>query len=322
MAKVFITRKLPGKALVQLTNAGHEVVVEDADRPIERSVLLSKVNGVEAIISLLTEKIDEEVLVAAGPSLKIVANYAVGYDNVDVEACQKHNVYVTNTPSEVVNESVAEFTWAMMMMLGRRVLEAVMFAKKAAYRDWDPDAFLGFNLSGRMIGVVGLGRIGKMVARRAVGFGVKVLYTQRKQDLACEAELGVVCVPLEELLNKSDFVSLHVPLNEETKHLINAESLGRMKQGSFLINAARGPIVDEAALVEALRSGRLGGAALDVFENEPNPHPELLQMENVILTPHVASGTVEAREDMELVAVRNVLAALSGETPPNVVGQS
>lgn len=319
MAKVFVTRKLLGKALGQLTSAGHEVIVEDYDRPIDRRQLLVQVQGVGAIISLLTEKIDEEVLAAAGENLKIVANYAVGYDNIDMEACTRRGVRVTNAPSETVNESVAEFAWTMILMLARRVMEAVMFAKNAAYHDWDPDAFLGANMAGKVVGIVGLGRIGRMVSRRAVGFGVKVVYTQRQPDPTCEAELGVSYLSLEELLTKSDFVTLHVPLTGETRHLIDVRRLALMKKGSFLINTARGPVVDEKALVEALRSGQLAGAALDVFENEPNPHPELLQMENAVLTPHIASGTVEAREEMELVAVRNVLAALSGEAPPNLV---
>ena len=298
--KIFITRKLPfwdevGKPL---TEAGHEV----------KFGKLEELDGnYEGLLCLLTDKITDAVLTGA-PKLKIIANYAVGFDNIDVPACKAKNILVTNTPSEAVNESVAEMAWTLMLALSRRLIEANDFVRNAAYRGWEPDIFLGEDLKGKTLGVIGTGRIGSLVSKRAEGFGMKVLGFSKSSGLK-----------LADVLGQSDYVTLHLPLNPETTHIINKNNLPLFKKTAFLVNTARGPIVDEAEVVEALRAGFIAGYGADVFENEPDPHPELLQMENVILTPHIASATRAARIDMGKIAVANLLAGLSGQTPANVV---
>ncbi len=310
MARVFVTRKIPFWEEVSkpLYDAGHEVVVADQNSPLERAKLLAAAkDGFDGMITLLTDKIDEEFLGVAG-NLKIVANYAVGYDNINVPACKAKNVFATNTPSDAVNESVAEHAWALMLNLTRRITEANDFMRNAAYRGWEPEIFIGTDMVGKTLGVIGTGRIGSMVARRAEGFGMKVLGYSRSSGMS-----------LEEVLSSSDYVSLHVPLTTETRHLINGKNLPKFKRSAYLVNTARGPVVDEEEVAEALRAGMIAGYAADVFENEPNVYPELLQMENVVLTPHIASATVAARVDMGRIAVANVVATLEGKTPPNQV---
>jgi len=267
----------------------------------------------------LTDKIDGEVVDAIGPQLKIVSNYAVGFDNINVKELSDRGILATNTPSDEVNESVAEHTWALMMSLARRVVESDEAVRRGAYKGWEPGIFLGNNLIGKTLGVIGLGRIGTMVARRAAGFKMQVLYNKREPDPEVEKELGIKFASLDDLLAQSDFISLHVPLTEETRHMINKDTLAKMKEGAYFINTARGPIVHEQALVDALRDGPLGGAGLDVFENEPNINPELIGMENVILTPHTASATWEARNKMGDQAVNAILTTLAGDKPENLV---
>jgi glyoxylate reductase len=257
----------------------------------------------------------------AGPQLKIVSNYAVGFDNVDIKAATERGVVVTNTPSNEVNEAVAEHTWALILSLARRIVEADESIRRGGYRGWEPDAFLGTNLIGKTLGIVGLGRIGSMVARRAAGYKMKILYNKRTRDDKLEKELGVNFADIDRLLSESDFVTLHVPLTEETRHMINQETLAKMKKRSYLINTSRGPVVKEHDLVEALRSGHLTGAALDVFDNEPDIDPELLGMQNVILTPHIASATWEAREKMAEQAVDAILSVAKGQKPENIVNE-
>lgn len=319
MAKIFVTRKIPGKALDRLMKSSNEVEISEFDRPLTEEELLEKAKGVDALLSLLTDRINGDVVDAIGPQLKIVSNYAVGFDNVDIEALTNRGVVVTNTPSNEVNESVAECAWTLMLALSRRVVEADEAVRRGAYKGWEPDIFLGKNLIGKTIGIVGLGRIGSMVARRAAGFNVEVLYHQRKRSEKDEKELNVKYVDFEELLKRSDFVTIHCPLTEGTRHMINKESLGKMKKGACLINTARGAVVDESDLVSALREGSLGGAALDVYENEPEINPELIGMENVILTPHIASATWEAREKMGEQAVCAILDILDDKKPDNLV---
>jgi len=259
------------------------------------------------LLCLLTDKITPAVL-EKGKNLKIIANYAVGFDNIDVSACKARNIWVTNTPSDAVNESVAEMAWTLMLALSRRLGEASQFMRNAAYTGWEPDIFMGSDMKGKILGIVGMGRIGSMVARRAAGFEMKVISFSRSGPLK-----------LEEVLAQSDYVTLHVPLTAETTHLINGKNLPMFKKTAFLINTARGPVVNEAEVAEALRAGFLAGYAADVLENEPHPYPELLQMENVILTPHIASATIAARRDMTKIAVANLVAALAGQKPPNLV---
>lgn len=313
--KIFVTRQIPGNHLEKLKTGGHEVVISEFDRPLTSEELLERGRGVDALLTLLTDKIDGEVVDAIGPQLKIVSNYAVGFDNINIKDLSERGVVVTNTPSDEVNESVAEATWALMMALTRRIVEADEAVRRGAYKGWEPGIFLGNNLSGKTLGIIGLGRIGTMVARRAAGFNMTVLYNKRSPEPELEKELGIKFVQLDELLKASDFVSLHVPLTDETRHMIGRDALTKMKAGAFLINTARGPIVHEQSLVDALRDGRLGGAGLDVYENEPNINPELIGMENVVLTPHTASATHEARQKMGEQSVAAILDTLAGKKP-------
>lgn len=317
--KIFVTRKLPGKELESLLASGHEVVVSEFDRPLAPAELLEGLSGVDAVLSLLSDKIDGEVMDAAGPQLKIISNYAVGFDNIDVAAASERKIVVTNTPSDAVNEAVAEHTWALILSLTRRIVEADEVVKRGAYKGWEPGIFLGMSLVGKTLGIIGLGRIGTMTAKRAAGFGMKVLYTKRSPDPEIEKELGITFASQDDLLAQSDIVSLHVPLTDETRHMMNRDAFAKMKEGSYIVNTARGPIIDEHDLVDALRSGRIKGAGLDVFDNEPNVNPELIGMENVVLTPHIASATWEARDAMGTQAVSAILSTLSGTKPETMV---
>jgi len=319
--KIFVTRKIPGEHLEKLREEGHEVVVSEFNRPLTGEELVESVKGVDAILSLLTDRIDGDLMDAAGPQLKVISNYAVGFDNIDVKGATDRGIVVVNTPSEEVNEAVAEHTWALILALARRIVESDEAVRRGGYKGWEPDIFIGVNIIGKTLGIVGLGRIGSMVARRAKGYNMTVLYNKHDPDPEAEKELGVTFASLAELLAKSDFVSLHVPLTDETRHMINKETLANMKKGSFLINTARGPIVDERGLVEALKSGHLAGVALDVFDNEPNIDPELLAMPNTITTPHIASATLEARNKMGEMAVEAILDTLEGEKPTTIVNE-
>jgi len=317
--KIFVTRKIPGDHVEKLASGKHEVEVSKFDRPLTAEELLEKARGVDALLSLLTDRVNGDVIDAIGPQLKIISNYAVGFDNVNIKEATDRGVVVSNTPSDEVNESVAEHAWALILALSRRIVEADEATRRGAYKGWEPGIFLGKNLIGKTLGIVGLGRIGTMTAKRAKGWDMKVLYTKRSRDEALEKELGIEFAELDQLLTGSDFVSLHVPLTEETRHMINKETLAKMKKDAFLINTARGSIVDEGDLVESLRDGHLDGAALDVFDNEPNINPELVSMENVILTPHIASATWEARNKMGEQAVTAILDTLSDKKPQNMV---
>ncbi|MFV1916933.1 MAG: 2-hydroxyacid dehydrogenase [Patescibacteria group bacterium] len=321
MAKIFVTRKIPGTALDKLTSSGYEVEISVFDRPLKEEELLEKGEGVDALLTLLTDRINGDVLDAIGPQLKIVSNYAVGFDNVDIKAATDRGVVVTNTPSDEVNESVAEHSWALMLALARRIVEADEATRKGAYKGWEPSIFLGVNMVGKTLGIIGLGRIGGKVAMRAKGFNMKVLYTKRTRDEEREKELGAIFADLDTLLGSSDFISIHVPLTEETRHMINKDTIVKMKKGAYLVNTSRGPVVDEHALVDGLRSGQLSGAALDVYDNEPNINPELVGMENMILTPHIASATWEARDKMGAQAVGAILSTLLGKKPDNLVNE-
>lgn len=324
--KVFIARPIPDQGIKLLKEKGYELSIYERDEIIPRKVLLAGVKGADAILSILTDKIDNEVLDAAGPALKIVANYAVGFDNFDLEALKARGVMATNTPGPEIVESVAEHTFALMLALARRICESDQFARAGKYQGWGPQMLLGTDVHDKILGIVGLGRIGFAVAQRAAkGFRMKLLYNDMKPNADFEKEYGAEFVSLEVLLKNSDFVSLHVPLLLETRHLISTAQLKLMKKTAFLVNTARGPIVDEKALLKALSSGVIAGAALDVFECEPSidcdprDHLELKSMPNVIMTPHTASATIEARQAMSRVAAVNIIEALEGRTPPNLV---
>lgn len=317
--KIFVTRQVPGDSLEKLKASGHDVVISDVGRPLTPEELLEKSKGVDALLSLLTDKVDGDVMDAIGPQLKIVSNYAVGFDNVDIRGASDRGIIVTNTPSDEVNEAVAEHTWALILALTRRIVEADEATRNGAYRGWEPDIFLGHSLIGKTLGIVGMGRIGTMVARRAQGYKMNIIYNKHTRDMECEEKMGVKYCELDTLLAESDIVTLHVPLTEETRHLISKEALAKMKRRSFLINTARGQVVEENALVQALRHGDLTGAGLDVFDNEPNISPELISMPNVIATPHIASATWEARNKMGEQAVAAILDTFAGTKPQNMV---
>jgi glyoxylate reductase len=321
MARVFVSREIPGSALDKLKASGHEVVISEFDRPLKPEEFLEKAKGADAVLSFLTDTINAQTVDMIGPQLKIVSNYAVGFNNINVEEVTGKGIVVTNTPSDEVNEAVAEHAWALMLALARRIVEADEVTRKGAYKGWEPSIFLGVNIAGKTLGIVGLGRIGGRVAKRAKGWDMRVLYTKRSRDEEEERELGIEFADLDTLLSQSDFVTLHVPLTKETHHMINKEKLYKMKKGAYLINTARGSIVDEQDLASVLRDGHLRGAALDVFENEPNINAELVGMENVILTPHIASATWEAREKMGHQAVDAILTTLSGQMPENIVNK-
>lgn len=326
--KVFVTRKIPGDSLEKFKTSGHEVNISEFDRPLSPEELLNGAKNCDGLLTLLTDKIDADVMDAVGPQLKIISNYAVGFDNIDIKAAGDRGILVTNTPSDEVNEAVAEHTWALISALSRRVVESDefvrqegYFANSGGYKGWEPDIFLGINLVGKTLGIIGLGRIGTMVARRAQGYGMTIVYNKHTRDLESEEKMGVKYCEVDVLLTQSDVVTMHVPLTEETRHMMNKDTIGKMKKGSFLVNTARGPVVEEGALVEALKSGHLAGAGLDVFDNEPTISSELIAMPNVILTPHIASATQEARNKMGEQAVASIIDTLSGKKPENLVDE-
>lgn len=320
--KIFVTRQIPGDHIEKLKTDGNEVVVSDLGRPLTKDEFLEKSKGSDALITLLTDVVDSKFIDEVGPQLKIISNYAVGFDNIDVKTASEKGILVTNTPSIEVDEAVAEHTWALMTALTRRIVESDEATRRGAYRGWEPGMFLGTSLVGKTLGIVGLGGIGTLVARRAVGYKMNVIYYKRTRDHACEESMGVKYCDLDTLLSESDVVSLHVPLSDETRHLIDKSAFEKMKKGAFLINTARGAVVNERDLVEALRSGYLAGAALDVFENDPDITPELFYMSQVITTPHIASATWEARNKMGEMAVGAILDFMAGNKPANLVDES
>jgi len=319
MPKVFVCRPIPEVGINNLKEKGFEVEINPENRVLSKEELKEKVKGVDAILSLLTDKIDGEVMDAAGTQLKIIANMAVGFDNIDIQAAKDRNIMVTNTPG-VLTEAVAEHTFALLLACAKNIIEADKFTREGKFKQWEPMGFLGPQLTGKTIGIVGLGRIGSVVARIAKkGFGMKVIYFDVKPNTDFEKEFEAEFLPLDDLLKNSDFVSIHVPLLPQTRHLINEERLKLMKKEAILINTSRGPVVDEKALVEALKKGEIKAAGLDVYEFEPNLAPGLAQLPNVVLTPHTASATFEARNAMSKMAAENIIAALSSQIPPNLV---
>lgn len=287
------------------------------ERP-PREELLRRVAEKDALICLLTEKVNDELLGRA-PKLRIAATVSVGYDNIDVAACTRRNVVATHTPG-VLDDTTADFAFALLMALARRIVEGDRWMRSGAWPGWNLDQLCGGDVFGKTLGIIGFGRIGRTMARRAMGFDMKILYSDAKRaDAETEREAKARHVALDELLAESDFVSVHVPLLPTTRHLINAETLGKMKAGGYLINTSRGPVVDETALAAALEARKIAGAALDVFESEPKVLPALVGRRDVILTPHIASASVETRTKMALIAVENVIALFEGRRPPNVL---
>jgi len=312
MAKsVFISNVLPAEAR-SLIPREWTVDYNETDIPLSRAELIRRLQGKEALVCHIISAIDEEVF-AACPGLKVVANVAVGFNNVDVAAATRHGVIVTNTP-DVLTETTADFAWALLMAAARRVVEADRYARAGEWKAWKWDLLWGADIHGKTLGVIGFGRIGRAVARRAGGFNMSILYHDAlRADAAAEREFNATFVTKERLLADADFVTVHTNLTVETRHLLDEAALKRMKKTAVLVNAARGPIVDEAALVRALREGWIAGAGLDVFEDEPKIHPGLLPLPNVVLAPHIASASRDTRTGMAILAVRNCVAVLEGK---------
>lgn len=329
MTRIFLTRPIPDQGVHMLKKRKTiDLDMYEHDKVIPRSILLKRVKGIDILISILTDKIDAEIMDAAGPSLKMIANYAVGYDNIDLEAAKKRNIVVTNTPSVEISETVAEHSAALILGIAHRLAETDRFARAGKYKSWGPQLLLGTDVYGKTLGIVGAGRIGSALAKRMVsGFGMHLLYHNRSANPELEQTYGAERVSLKQLLKRSDFVSLHVPLVPSTRRMISTAELKLMKKTAFLINTARGPVVHELALLKALKKGEIAGAALDVYECEPlidcNPKDtlELRKMENVLLTPHTASATVEARQAMSRTVAENILAFLDRKPIPNKVDQ-
>jgi glyoxylate reductase len=306
MSRVLLTRRIPSSVFSQLESQ-HTVDLNESDS-LPREELKQRVADKDALICVLTDKIDPEIM-DAGPALKVIANIAVGYDNIDVPAARQRGIIVTNTP-DVLTEAVAEFTWALILGIARRVAEGDRLIRADGWKRWGLDFMLGTELHGKQLGIIGGGRIGRAVAAKAPAFGMKAVFARRLTDAKDPAY-----VSLDQLLISSDVVSIHTPQTPETHHLIDKKALARMKRSALLVNTARGPIVDEEALAWALGERLIAGAALDVYEREPQVHPDLIHRENVLLSPHLGSATRETRTAMAELAVRNVLAVLSGRQP-------
>lgn len=321
MPKIVVTRRPPESAIERLADVfGHDALdIFSEDRPINRAELLDRVAGADAILSMLTESMDDEVFATAGDQLRVVANMAVGYNNIDVEAATGRDIVVSNTP-DVLTETTADLTWALILATCRRLTESEHFLRSGQWSSWSPTFMLGVDVYGKTLGIYGLGRIGKAVARRAAAFNMNVLYHSRTPLTAAEEKsLGLSYVDFPTLLAQSDIVSPHCPLTDETHHIFNAAVFQKMKPSAVFVNTTRGPVVDEAALAQALHDKEIFAAGLDVFENEPTVHPDLLAIENIVLLPHIGSSTLETRAAMANLAADNIVAVLNGETPPTPV---
>ena len=315
--KILVTGNLPGAVMDPLKER-YQVEAQLEDRPMDRQQLLSRIGDRDGLLCMITDAVDAELL-ARAPRLKMIANMGVGYNNIDVAAATRRGIPVSNTPG-VLTDATADLAFTLILAVARRVVEGDRRVRDGKFNLWAPFLFLGREVSGKTLGIVGFGRIGRAVARRAGGFNMRVLYHSRNRlTPAEEKESSAEYTGLEALLAEADFVSLHVPLSEETRHLIGATELSRMKPTAYLINTARGPVVDEKALLAALQQGVIAGAGLDVYENEPALTPGLAEQANVVLLPHVGSATLETRTGMAAMAARNLIAGLSGQRPPNLV---
>ncbi len=315
MVKIIVTREIPETGL-RLLESFHVTVLSEA--PPRREELLEAVRGTAGILSTLTEKVDAELMDAAGDGLKVVANMAVGYDNVDLEAAKERGIVVTNTP-EVLNETTADTAFMLLLAAARRLGEGERLVRTGKWEAWGPKQLTGPDVWGKRLGVIGFGRIGQAIARRASGFAMDVVYYDQYRNEDAEKELGAYYLDLDSLLRESDFVSIHTPLTDETRHLISEREFSLMKSIAVLVNTSRGPVVDETALAEALESRHIFAAGLDVYEEEPKVHQKLLELENVVLTPHIGSASIETRDKMAEMAAENLRAVLQGEQPKNPV---
>lgn len=315
---VYITRQIPDEGVNVLKKACQKVEVNPHDRPLTYDEMLKEVRGRDAIITMLSDRVDARLMLEA-TNLKIVANYAVGYDNIDVKAATVRGIVVTNTPG-VLADSTADMAWALLFSVTRRIVEGDKLTRAGQFTGWAPMMLLGGDLVGKTLGIIGAGRIGTAMAMRSRGWCMKVLYTtQSRRNTVLEEMLGAKRVDLETLLKESDFISIHTPLSEKTRHLIGSQEFSTMKRTAYLINTGRGAVIDEDALVQALRNRQIAGAGLDVYEEEPKLKPGLAELDNVVLAPHLGSATVETRTKMSLMAAENIIAVLNRQKPPNCV---
>jgi glyoxylate reductase len=315
--KVYVTREIPHQGIDLLKNSGLEVEVYDKNNAIPKDLLIRKVSESDACLSLLTDNMSKEVI-NAGSNLKIIANYAVGFNNIDLEAATNKKIVVTNTPG-VLTQTTADLTWALLMATAKRLVEADQFLRQGKFTEWQPLLLLGEEIFNATLGIIGAGRIGTAVAKRASGFDMEILYSDTQTNTFIEIEYKAKKVDLETLFNASDYISLHVPLNKETFHLINQKRLKQMKPTAILINTSRGPVIDEKALKEALQNKWIGGAGLDVYEDEPKITPGLTNLPNAVLLPHIGSATNKTRTKMALMAAQNIVDLYKGKKPQNIV---
>lgn len=337
--KIFVTRALSAPALEKLASV-FDMSLNKEDRVLSKSEIIENVKDKDALLCLLTDTIDKSVF-DAGTKLKVVSNYAVGFNNIDIQEANKRKIPVCITPG-ILTEATADLTWALILSVARRIVESDVYTRAGLFKGWAPDLFLGSEVHGKTLGIIGMGRIGKAVARRAQGFDMQVIYAgreggnaavQQAPDKTKDVKNGeknclenVRCVPLKELLQTADIISLHTPLTPDTRHLIGKNELALMKKTAYLINTTRGPVVDELALIEALQQGQIMGAGLDVYENEPELAPGLIELKNAVLLPHIGSATTETRHKMALLAVENAIAIFQGKPPhaianPEVLGK-
>lgn len=315
---VFITRQIPEEGVNILKKVCQKVEVNPHDRSLTYNELLNEVKGRDAMLTMLSDRMDAH-LIQEATNLKVIANYAVGYDNVDVKAATAQGIVVTNTPG-VLTDSTADMAWALLFSVTRRIVEGDKLTRAGKFTGWAPMMLLGGDLVGKTLGIIGAGRIGTAMAMRSRGWNMRVLYmTQSRRNAVLEEMLGAKRVDLETLLKESDFISIHTPFSEKTKHLVGAKALSIMKRTAYLINTGRGAVIDEEALVHALRNKQIAGAGLDVYEEEPKLKPGLSELDNVVLAPHLGSATVETRTKMSLIAAENIIAVLNKQKPPNCV---
>ncbi len=316
MEKITVTRRLPGNAVEKLRDK-YEVTVSPHERKLSYDEFNELCRGAAGAITMLDDRVDRAFL-ESHPQLKVVSNYAVGYNNIDLVAATELGVTATNTPG-VLTEATADIAWALIMACGRRIVEGDRFTRTGRFDGWAPEMLLGRDVFGATLGIVGMGRIGQATARRALGFGMEILYFSRQPKPEAEKQLAAKRVELDELMGRADYISLHTPLTPETRHLIDKRRIGLMKPTAFLINTARGPVVDESALVDALRNDKISGAGFDVYYNEPELTPGLTELDNTVLLPHLGSGSHATRQAMARIAAENLSAVLQGRTPPHPV---
>lgn len=314
--KVYVTRNLPGKA-IELLKKEFEVYVNEEDRNLTKEELIENIKEMDGVLCLLTDIIDEEVI-SNCKNVKVFANYAVGFNNIDISYANKRGIIVTNTP-DVLTNTTAELAWSLLFAVARRIVESDKYTREGNFKEWKPDLLLGQDITGKTLGIIGAGSIGKAFAKRSLGYDMEILYYNRNRDYEFESNLKAKWVDKETLLKESDIVSIHVPLTEETRHMITSKEIALMKNTAIIINTSRGPVIKEEDLIEALKEKRIWGAGMDVFEREPYISKELMELNNVVLTPHIGSATIETREKMAMMAACNIIEVLNNRPPINLV---